>query len=203
MARFQTWSVGRPSFRRLPVQPWSSWLGIKYGQGRTGARQTVCSAPRAPHWHPKAKCAPRAPRPRAPPGLAALPCQMGELGQWPPLALLLCNWFQVGLGRSETPPPVYIWTTWHKRVQTCLYHITVCTSYILCYSTYMVQTCTSWKISRHWCTCMYMLIIFWKHINMSVHDTYMVCTIRAMNMYVHCLDVYVHVYTCTYTIWII
>jgi hypothetical protein len=32
-----------------------------------------------------------------------------------------------------------------------------------------------------------------------VHGTYMVCTQSAINMYVHCSDVYVHVYTFTYT----
>ncbi len=35
---------------------------------------------------------------------------------------------------------------------------------------------------------------------MYVHGTYMVCTFRAINMYVHSSDVYVHVYTFTYTV---
>ena len=46
---------------------------------------------------------------------------------------------------------------------------------------------------------MYVQLELCKIINMYVHGTYMVCTFRAINMYVHCSDVYIHVYTCTYT----
>ncbi len=51
--------------------------------------------------------------------------------------------------------------TWHKCVQTCLYHI--CNTYILCYRMYMVQTwyrhVHGFLDIDHWCTCMYMFIV--------------------------------------------
>ena len=43
----------------------------------------------------------------------------------------------------------------------------------------------------------------WKIINMYIHGMYMVCTMRATNMYVNCSDMYVHVYTFTYKFCII
>ena len=50
---------------------------------------------------------------------------------------------------------------------------------------------------------MYIHVYTWyvqkrKIINMYIHGMYMVCTMRATNMYVHCSDMYVHVYTFTY-----
>ena len=40
----------------------------------------------------------------------------------------------------------------------------------------------------------------WKIINMYVHGMYMVCTMKATNMYVHCSDMYAHVCTFTYKV---
>ncbi len=78
-----------------------------------------------------------------------------------------------------------ILTTWHKRVQTCLYH--VCTVYVQCYSTSADIHCI--YISRNVFTCMYMFIQLGKYINTSVHGMYMVCTSSGINVYVHRSDI--------------
>ncbi len=64
-----------------------------------------------------------------------------------------------------------ILTTWHKRVQICLYH--VCTVYIQCYSTSADINCI--YISQNVYTCMYMFIYLGKCIYTSVHGI-IVCT---------------------------
>ena len=106
-----------------------------------------------------------------------------------------------------------ILTTWHKRVHTCLYHVR--TVNVQCYRTSIDRHSTYhyWKTQ----TCTYMVQTYlemyihvctwyvqkWKIINMYVHGMYMVCTMKATNMYVHCSDMYVHVCTFTYKVCII
>jgi len=92
-----------------------------------------------------------------------------------------------------------ILTTWYKRVHTCLRH--VCTRYVQCLST-AAYIHAMYKYEKSW-TCTYMYIHFWKCMYTYVHGMYMVCTKRAINVYVHCSDMYVHVYRFTYSFWII
>jgi hypothetical protein len=84
-----------------------------------------------------------------------------------------------------------ILTTWHKRVQTCLYH--VCTVYVQCYAVVQQLTdivYTNIENHKHVHTCIY---ICKKCIYTYIHCMYMVCTFEFINVYVHCSDVYVHV----------
>ena len=61
--------------------------------------------------------------------------------------------------------------------------------------TMLKHVCTYHEMYIHVCTWYVQDSII---INMYIHGTYMVCTIRAINMYVHRSDVYVHIYTFTY-----
>ncbi len=49
---------------------------------------------------------------------------------------------------------------------------------------------------EHVHTCMYISVNVY---TWYVHGMYMVCTSSGINVYVHCSDVYVHVYTFMYT----
>jgi hypothetical protein len=61
--------------------------------------------------------------------------------------------------------------------------------------TMLKHVCTYHEMYIHVCTWYVQESII---INMYIHGTYMVCTIGAINMYVHRSDVYVHIYTFTY-----
>ena len=83
---------------------------------------------------------------------------------------------------------IHVWTMYIQSSDNAI----VCTM--------LRHVCTYHEMYIHVCT---WYIHLWTIINMDVHSTYMVCTFRSINMYVHCSDVYVHVYTFTYTFWII
>ena len=82
-----------------------------------------------------------------------------------------------------------ILTTWYKRVHdTCLSLRHVCTLYVQCLST-AAYIHAMYKYEKSW-TCTYMYIHFWKCMYTYVHGMYMVCTKRAINVYVHRSDMY-------------
>jgi hypothetical protein len=85
-------------------------------------------------------------------------------------------------------PPYTRCTGFQMIVCTMLKHASVCTYHEM----YIHVVCT-WYVQER-------IIINMYH---DIHGTYMVCTIGAINMYVYSTDVYIHVYTFTYTFLII
>ncbi len=106
-----------------------------------------------------------------------------------------------GIPKIRVPDEAWHLESWPPGINVYRH---VCTMYVQCTYHAIIQqltdmVCTIFEKHKHVHTCIYISAnVYTRVYIITVHGMYMVCTCLSINAYVHCSDMYVHVYTIMY-----